>query len=186
MVVGCGNAAVVPSAVDTNRFRPEDTKTARRSLGWEEDGPIVLFPASKQNAVKRVALFDEAVALVRNDIPDLRTASLEGLSRDRVRQVMNAADVTVLTSYWEGSPVAVKESLACNTPVVSVDVGDVDAVLSGLPGCAVVEPRAEALAAAIVEATSMPGSPELRSRALAYSTDRLAAEVASIYERVAE
>ena len=50
---------------------------------------------------------------------------------------MNAVDVTLLTSDWEGSPGAVRESLACQTPVVSVPVGDVPNVLSGLPGCAV-------------------------------------------------
>ena len=65
---------------------------------------------------------------------------------------MNSVDVTVMTSDYEGSPVAMRESLACLTPVVSVSVGDVPELLAGLPGCAVVERSPRPLADAIVGA----------------------------------
>ncbi|MCR8501849.1 MAG: glycosyltransferase, partial [Crenarchaeota archaeon] len=37
--------------------------------------------------------------------------------------VYNAADVTVVPSYSEGSPLVIPESLACGTPVIATDVG---------------------------------------------------------------
>ena len=72
---------------------------------------------------------------------DVTPVSLEGFSREQVAKVMNAVDVTLMTSDFEGSPVAVKESLACMTPVVSVPVGDLPELLEGLPGCAIVAAR---------------------------------------------
>ena len=37
--------------------------------------------------------------------------------------VYNTADVTVVPSYSEGSPLVIPESLACGTPVIATDVG---------------------------------------------------------------
>jgi glycosyltransferase involved in cell wall biosynthesis len=40
----------------------------------------------------------------------------------------------LLCSDWEGSPVSVKEALACNLPVVATDVGDLREIMRGVPG----------------------------------------------------
>ena len=47
---------------------------------------------------------------------------------------LNAADVLLLTSKWEGSPNILKEAMACNCPIVSTDVGDVKWLLGDLEG----------------------------------------------------
>ena len=51
---------------------------------------------------------------------------------------MNAADCLLLTSWSEGSPNVIKEAMACNCPIVTTDVGDVNERLDGLDGCYVV------------------------------------------------
>ena len=45
------------------------------------------------------------------------------------------SDTMVMTSFVEGSPNVVKEAMACNIPIASVDVGDVSELLSGVNGC---------------------------------------------------
>ena len=58
----------------------------------------------------------------------------------------SAADAMILCSDSEGSPTAVKEALACNLPVVSVDVGDVAEIVEGIDGVRICEQTAGSLA----------------------------------------
>jgi glycosyltransferase involved in cell wall biosynthesis len=131
--------------------------------------------------VKGADLFDAVIEQARTIVSDLQPIALEGYTRDQTMLVLNAADVVVMTSVHEGSPVAVREALACMTPVVSVDVGDVPEVLAGLPGCGIFPRDPQALARGIVEALGAPRSSALRSRAELYARPRVAERVAALY-----
>jgi teichuronic acid biosynthesis glycosyltransferase TuaC len=176
------SAALVPSAVDTERFRPRPRTEARRLLRWEENGVYVLLPGSRRNAIKNSALFDASLEALPAGL-DVRRIALEGFSRDEVALVMNAVDVTLMTSLSEGSPVAVRESLACQTPVVAVPVGDVPELLRGLPGCTVCEREPKALAHGVMRALDAGRSPALRERAEEFSRERAARKVLDVYEQ---
>jgi glycosyltransferase involved in cell wall biosynthesis len=64
--------------------------------------------------------------------------------------LMSACDALLFTSMQEGSPNAVKEALACDLPVVSVEVGDVPVRLQGIEGCELCsDERPETIAAAL-------------------------------------
>jgi glycosyltransferase involved in cell wall biosynthesis len=177
---------VIPAAVDIELFRPIERSEARRALGWQPDAHYALLPGARSVPVKRVDLFDAALAHARSEIPSLQGVSLEGLTRREVVLVMNAVDVTVMTSDSEGSPVTVRESLACCTPVVSVPVGDVATQLAGLEGCAIVEREPAAIAAALLEAIGAGRPPSLRDRAAEYSRPRMADRVHKVYTSVLE
>jgi teichuronic acid biosynthesis glycosyltransferase TuaC len=177
-------AAVIPAAVDTDLFQPRHRSEARKQLGWDEGVRYALMPAARALRNKRADLFEASVRRAQVDVPDLRPVFLEGYSRTEVANVMNAVDVTVMTSDYEGSPVAIRESLACLTPVVSVSVGDVPELLAGLPGCAVVERSERLLADAIAAALDAGRPPELRERALEFSRRRMAERVIRVYERL--
>lgn len=60
--------------------------------------------------------------------------------RSDVSQLMNAADVFVSTSLWEGQPVAIQEALAHSLPVIATDVGGTSTVLAG---SGILVPRAD-------------------------------------------
>jgi glycosyltransferase involved in cell wall biosynthesis len=180
--LGRPDAVVIPAAVDVDAFVPMDRAAARRSLGWRLEPPYVLFPGARSVHRKRADLFDAAVEHARRTHPDLRSVSLEGLPREEVVLTMNAADVLVMTSDREGAPVAVREALACTTPVVSVPVGDVPDVLRGLPSCAIVPRAPEALGDAIVASLGAERTSELRDRALESGRLRVAERVVAVYE----
>ncbi len=184
--LGCPGAAVIPAAVDTDVFQPCERSEARRRLGLPEEGVYALLPGSRAVRRKNAELFDAALERARKAVPQLRGLSLEGVSREQVSLTMNAVDVVVMTSTYEGSPVVVKESLACLTPVVSVRVGDVDELLGGLPGCTVVPRDATAIGNALLAALDAPRASELRERTVPYSRPRIAERVAAVFHEVLE
>jgi glycosyltransferase involved in cell wall biosynthesis len=181
--LGLPNGTVIPCGVDTTRFGPIPPAAARRSLGWDES-PVILFPGNRNVALKRFDLFDHATSLARQTLPALRTVCLGDFDRDTIPLVMNGADATLMTSDSEGSPVAVRESLACQTPVVSVPVGDVPEVLDGLPGCAIASREASDLAQKLIEAVHTGKHPALRERAELTARSRIASRLVTLYEDV--
>jgi teichuronic acid biosynthesis glycosyltransferase TuaC len=182
--LGYSKAIVIPCGIDLSLFTPKDPTDARRTLKWNGDAKYVLFPGSRKNERKAPELYDAALAAARRRGVRIEPVSLEGYSRNQVVDVMNAVDATLMTSRWEGSPMAVKESLACCTPVISVPVGDVGEILPGLPGCHVVERSAEALGEALLQALSTGKSSELRLSVQRFSHDQVARRVIDVYERI--
>lgn len=182
--LGCADAAIIPAGVDIDLFQPAAADEARRSLGWASAGRYVLLPGARANPDKGAALFDAVFEELVRDVADLNPVSLEGFTRAQVAQVMNAVDVTLMTSSWEGSPVSAKESLACMTPVVSVPVGDMPELLAGLPGCAVVPRDRARLARAVLAALAHGPDVALRRRAEQFSNARMAAQTVDLYRRV--
>ena len=125
------NQSLIPCGVDINLFSPVDKALARKEMGLKNAFTYILFSGAFQNKVKNAALAKTAVA----GIPKVTLLELKDYSREQVALLMNAVDVALMTSLTEGSPQFVKEAMACNCPVVSVPVGDVSEVLTGVEGC---------------------------------------------------
>lgn len=120
------NARVIPTGIDLDLFCPANAAVAREQLGWSLDDRIILFNAGTSPRVKRLDLAEKSVELLRESVPGVSLKVLRGMTpHDALPLYMNAADCLLLTSDFEGSPDIVKEALACNLPIVSVDVGDV-------------------------------------------------------------
>jgi teichuronic acid biosynthesis glycosyltransferase TuaC len=175
------HAEVIPMGVDTQLFSPCDRAEARRALGWDPHASFALLAGSRQNRIKRADLFDAAVDVARMTTPHLRGVALEGYDRRDVVLALNAADVLVVASDHEGSPLTVREALACSTPVVSVDAGDVPSTIEGLPGCSVVERSPAALAGGISRALAAGRNDDLRRRAELSSRATIAKRIENLY-----
>jgi glycosyltransferase involved in cell wall biosynthesis len=76
---------------------------------------------------------------------------LGALSQNELAALMRISDVFLLTSAFEGMPIAVLEALACGLPVVSPDVGEVRRVVkNGVSGIICTERTPETLGNAVL------------------------------------
>jgi len=182
--LGLGDEAVVPCGIDRRRFRPGDAVAARAVLGLPTTSPIVAWVGAERPE-KRPALAREAFALLAARRPDARLVVVTGRPPAEVATWLQAADALLLTSRAEGSPMVVKEALACGLPVVATDVGDVGELVGGVSGCAVVG-EGPGLAARLADrlAAALAHGPVDASRALqSYHSDAIAARVWQAWER---
>ena len=94
---------------------------------------------------------------------------------------MNACDVLILASEAEGSPMVIKEAMACNLPIVSTDVGDVAEVIGGTAGCFLAEPMIPALAARLGQALDFGGRTAGRAAIMPLALDAIAGRLEALY-----
>jgi len=180
-------AFVIPNGVNLERFRPEDHREARRRLGFRPDVRYALFVANPARPEKRYDLAKAALEAVKqSNIMPLEILVLHNRPREEVPRYLNAADLLLLTSDWEGSPNAVKEAMACNLPVVATDVGDVRQVLNGAHNCAVCAATPQALAEGIQNVLRDGARSDGRSRIARLSADAVAVQILKVYRRVME
>lgn len=178
------DCTVIPHGVDLEQFEPVSQGKAREAVGWESDANIVLFPYSPDRTVKnhpRAVRIVDRVEAALNAPVDLRTVS--GRPHEEIPTYLNAADVLLLTSEREGSPNVVKEALACNTPVVATDVGDVAERAAGLEGVTVSNDDT-ALVAGVAAALTRCPDPDTRAAVEPVSLDRTTAALHRVYRRV--
>jgi glycosyltransferase involved in cell wall biosynthesis len=82
-----------------------------------------------------------------------RTRLLGALPRAEIAAILRASDLFVLSSAYEGMPIAVLEALCSGVPVVSTKVGEIPmAVRDGVNGYLATERTAEAICAALTTA----------------------------------
>jgi glycosyltransferase involved in cell wall biosynthesis len=173
---------VIPNGIDLELFRPIDRREARARLGWPADEAVALVSGQSDGPVKRLDLAEAAVERARAQVPGLSLRVLRGIPPDEVPTHLNAADLVLLTSQHEGSPNIVKEALACNVAVVSVDVGDVRRWISGTPNCWLCDRDPASLAEGIVRAVAGGGRSEGRAVIAPLALGGVAARVLDVYQ----
>lgn len=177
-------AHVIPNGVDLNLFRPQPQLEARKTLGLDAAQKFVLFPYNPAEPRKRFDLIQAAVTLARQQIPNLELLVARGKTQDQVALYMNAADVLVLASVFEGSPNAVKEAMACNLPVITVDVGDAVELIGPTQGCFVVPREASAMAEKIMEVCRRGQRTNGREWIRKLSMEAVARQIVDVYAEV--
>jgi glycosyltransferase involved in cell wall biosynthesis len=191
----------------------EPRGSSRSALGIGPDEIVLIF-VGRVVPIKRLDVLLRALARAREADPRIRLAlvgdgeqrpALErqavelGIAADvlflgyrrELGPLFAAADVAVLSSDNEGTPVSLIEAAAAGLPAVATDAGGVREVVGEETGIVVERGNATALAEGIAR---MAADPELRAsrgraareRALSrYGAERLLADVDSLYRELA-
>lgn len=177
--IGPSRIAVLPNTVNPEVFHPaEDRATLRAELGWPGKG-FWIGTAASMNPQKNHAFSVKMIGALSPELPELRFLLLgdgplrlqleEQVQRMGLGKVflmpgrkrplapwMQALDVFVLISTWEGESLALLQALACGLPVVASGIeGNVSILGEGHPGLVPVVP-VETYAARIREISGNP------------------------------
>lgn len=178
------NARVLSCGLDLDVIKEIPRTMARERLGLDVNEKIGLFSSSFDKNIKNYPLAQAAIDKVKG----VRLIELKGYSRHEVNLMMNACDFQLTTSFRESGPLVVKEAMACGTPVVSVDVGDVKEVFGNTEGCYIAERNPDDIAIKIHQALSFKGKTNGRQRIIDLGLDNrfVAHKLVEIYKIVAQ
>jgi teichuronic acid biosynthesis glycosyltransferase TuaC len=116
---------IIPCGINLKIFQPKDKVALRKKLNWDQNKVYILFSSSFDKPVKNVNLAYKSTQNVKNS----ELIELKNYTKIELSNLMNAADLLLVTSFSETGPLIVKEAIACNCPVVSTDVGDVKEII---------------------------------------------------------
>jgi len=159
-----GKTILMPNFVDTGVFYRDNSKSELLEPVKEN---ILLF-IGRIEEVKGLELFVDTVIEINKREPGkwkgvlvgrgtyeplikryIQNKSSDGLfhftgpvfEQDKLRRIYNRATVLMISSYFEGIPMVILESLACGTPVISTNVGGIKDLISDNKKCFVLDGR---------------------------------------------
>ncbi|MDR1679063.1 MAG: glycosyltransferase family 4 protein [Prevotellaceae bacterium] len=174
------NFALIPCGVDTELFKPMDKIECRTKFGFTNEEKLVLFSSAFNNQVKNPQLAKSAV----NVLSDIQLVELKGYSRLQVCELMNSCDAALMTSFTEGSPQFIKEAMAVNCPIVSVDVGDVREMIGDTENCFICNYSETEIAEALQKVFATNKRTLGREKILRLENKIIAGEIIEIYKSI--
>ena len=179
----------LPNGTNSDFFKPLSKVECRRELGWDMNKHYILYMDSNAGTriQKRHDRYQEVLIILRKDYDNIESIELTNTPREKIPVYMNACDLHLLTSDFEGSPNSVKECLCCNTPVVSTDVGNVRDMMGDIPGCYVTKEKSVGELAECVKKV-FESKEDFNGRELflakGYGIETVAVKLKRIYEEI--
>jgi glycosyltransferase involved in cell wall biosynthesis len=199
---------VLPVGFDLHTYAQTPRRGGAFRGDWQIEADVPLIGViGRLLPVKNLPLFLQAAKIVHQKLPHARfavvgdgeeRAALQALARElglgdaviftgwqrRLERIYSDLDVLVNSSWNEGTPIPIIESLAAGCPVVATAVGGIPDLLDrGRMGMLVPADDAQTLADAILSTLAQPPDMRGAQRAMQdrYGIDRLAQDVGSLY-----
>ena len=168
---------VLPCGVNLDQFKPQDKTAMRHKLGLGES-PIILFVGriERLKGLERVIVslpylstFKPKLVIVGEDgirpgeVQNLKLLAIKHdvtdslvfrglIPNEQLTEYYNAADVCIFPSYYESFGLVPLEALACGTPVIATDVGNLKNIIrNGETGYVLTDSRPQNMADKIAE-----------------------------------
>ena len=197
------NYSIIPCGVPMEEMTITPYAEARKQLGWSDDKKYILFGGAFDNERKNYALLRDAVERIRglevSGLEDVECVEMKNLTRSQCVLKMCACDLFALPSHSEGSPQALKEAMAVNTPCLATDIADVRELFGNESGHWILrnpnktnvrwdadEKSLDEMVALLNEALQYKGRTKGRDRILELqlSNEQVAGRLIKIYESV--
>jgi len=124
---------IIPCGVNLEQFTIVNHQEAKRNLNLKPEKIYILFSSAFNIPVKNYNKAKDSLEILNDN--NIELLEFKGYDRIQSNLLFNAIDLSLMTSFSEGSPQFIKEAMACNCPIVSTDVGDVKDNISGLKNC---------------------------------------------------
>lgn len=125
-------ARIIPNGVNLEKMHLLDKNDSRKKCGFEDTKQYIIWCSQIDREEKNYPLAQKAVELLNDE--NVVLLPIQDAPHYMMNVYMRAADVLLLTSKREGSPNVIKEAMACNLPIVSTNVGDVEWLLDHVEG----------------------------------------------------
>lgn len=178
-----GNVVVLPCGIDLDLFTPIAADAARKALGLPEERELVLF-AGELRAEKRVEIAQTAIARLKGEGRKVDLVIAAGQPHERIPLYMSACDALVLVSDYEGSPMVIKEAMACGLPIVATNVGDIAEVMGDTVGCFLCRPDVDDVVEKLGAALAFGRRTDGRRRVMHLSQPRIAEQLVEHYREI--
>ena len=129
---------IAPECIDLNKFYPTDKAEARKRINIPQENKVVMFFPGEGRIVKNAAFANKIAENLSVRYKNFTFLEIKNTAHSELVHYYNAADLLLITSLHEGSNNSIKESIACNCPVVSSNAGDAKERLSNLEQCFVI------------------------------------------------
>ena len=157
---------VIYNGIDLNKFIFQDKKARkeiRKELNLKKDDKV-LISIGRLFKAKGYPYLIEAIKILKSKYPDIKLLIIgEGEEKNKletqtrelnleknifflgrkenVSNCLNASDIFVLASLWEGFGLAIVEAMACGLPVITTNVGGIPEIIQDKISGLLVDPK---------------------------------------------